>query len=396
MNPRELVDHIRSGPAKLVLDEPLRFRRRTRSNPCDFNDFLQALQSSETIRNVSCESYRELGISEDEWVLLVKTLGSIKDIQHLDFHCTPGSRSFHPFQAVADAVKKAQSLCKLAVVQHYETFPRDPSGLIALANALREHTTLREFAWIDNCSRTEAAQITAVDPVLWALPACPHLRKVVIMTKCASADARKNLLQLPSVTNLRLVLETDHWLAVVDEIRQGRFNVQRLTLAMFQGARSEGTKAVQALASAIQLDRNLLHLVLEMENWFTGEAAVALAEALTVNKTLRMITLSEVTLDAQAYEAFSAMLRVNTSLVLNLPSFEPTGADERLLESRNKLLIEQRLNQVGRGRLMASRQTTREEYVTALHELNSYNANDSPAIRVSCMYSLLRLNPSVV
>jgi hypothetical protein len=48
MNPRELVDHIRSGPTKLVLGKPLRFRRRTRSNPCDFNEFLQALRSSET------------------------------------------------------------------------------------------------------------------------------------------------------------------------------------------------------------------------------------------------------------------------------------------------------------------------------------------------------------
>jgi hypothetical protein len=50
MNPRELVDHIRSGPAELVLSKPLRFRRRTRSNPCDFSEFLQALQSTETIR----------------------------------------------------------------------------------------------------------------------------------------------------------------------------------------------------------------------------------------------------------------------------------------------------------------------------------------------------------
>jgi hypothetical protein len=43
MNPRELVDHIRSGPAWLVLilGIPLRFRRRTRSNPCDFNEFLE-------------------------------------------------------------------------------------------------------------------------------------------------------------------------------------------------------------------------------------------------------------------------------------------------------------------------------------------------------------------
>jgi hypothetical protein len=74
------VDHIRSGPAELVLKEPLRFRRRTRSNPCDFNEFLQALQSSETIRTVQCGSQQRLDITEDEWVLLVKTLGSIKGI----------------------------------------------------------------------------------------------------------------------------------------------------------------------------------------------------------------------------------------------------------------------------------------------------------------------------
>jgi hypothetical protein len=51
MNARELVDHLRSsGPAELILYEPLpRFRRRTRSNPRDFNEFLEALQSSETI-----------------------------------------------------------------------------------------------------------------------------------------------------------------------------------------------------------------------------------------------------------------------------------------------------------------------------------------------------------
>jgi hypothetical protein len=68
MNARDLVDHIRSGPAELVLlDQPLRFRRRTRSNPCDFNEFLQALQSRETIRTVTCGVHRELGITEDEW-----------------------------------------------------------------------------------------------------------------------------------------------------------------------------------------------------------------------------------------------------------------------------------------------------------------------------------------
>jgi hypothetical protein len=49
-----------------------------------------------------------------------------------------------------------------------------------------------------------------------------------------------------------------------------------------------------------------------------------------------MVTLSEATLGAQAYEAFSAMLRVNTSLVLKHPTFETAGADEKLRESHKQ------------------------------------------------------------
>jgi hypothetical protein len=411
MNPRELVDHIRSGPASLVLGEPLRFRRRTRSNPCDFNEFLQALRSSETIRDVQCKSHVRLGISEDEWVHLVKTLGSIQDIQHLELCCRPGSSDFHPFQAVAEAVQNAQSLRKLIFLVHNESFPRDPSGMIALANALRERTTLQEFVCIEFGSpiEMEAVHTTPLDPVLRALPACPHLQLVQIMTKCASADAIKNLLvQLHSATDLRLVIEKENWLAVANEIRHGRCNVQRLTLAMLQGARSDATEAVKAVASAIRQDQNLEHLLLGMENGFTDEGCVALAEALTVNKTLRHIHLSaapvldlgnlqhSVALGVQAYKAFAAMLRVNTSLVLELPPFQTDGADERLLECRNQMHIERRLNQVGRGRLLSSSLTTREEYVDALHELNTYNPKDPPTFQVSCVYSLLRLDPSVV
>ena len=81
---------------------------------------------------------------------------------------------------------------------------------------------------------------------------------------------------------------------VANEIRRGRCNVQTLTLIMLQGARSEATEAAKAVASAIQLDRNLEQIYLQMENGFTDEAGVALAEALTVNKTLRMIRLSAI------------------------------------------------------------------------------------------------------
>jgi hypothetical protein len=73
-NPRELVDHIRSGP--VVLNK-LRFRRRTRSNPCDFNELKHAVQRDDS--RAKCKSHQELGITEDEWILLIKILG-IKSI----------------------------------------------------------------------------------------------------------------------------------------------------------------------------------------------------------------------------------------------------------------------------------------------------------------------------
>jgi hypothetical protein len=193
---------------------------------------------------------------------------------------------------------------------------------------------------------------------------------------------------------------------VANEIRLGRCLVKQLHLGMLQSSSSEATDAVKALASAIRLDRNLEYLCLLLEDGFTDEAGVALAEVLTVNKTLRRLTVSinsfrhqadnRVMLGAPAYEAFSAMLRVNTSLVLELPPFEINGVNERLLESRKQMVIEQRLNQVGRGSLLSSsRQTTRGDYVDALQELNSCNVDDSPAFQVSCLYSLLRLHPAV-
>jgi hypothetical protein len=135
---------------------------------------------------------------------------------------------------------------------------------------------------------------------------------------------------------------------------------------------------------------------------------VALAAALTLNTTLRKITLSVMhvlpgdplpnidVLGAQSYEALAAMLRVNTILFLNLPPFETAGADERLRESRKQMRIEQRLNHVGRGRLLSSSQTTRKEWVDTVRVLNSYSSvGETPEFNVSCVYSLLRLNPAI-
>jgi hypothetical protein len=151
-----------------------------------------------------------------------------------------------------------------------------------------------------------------------------------------------------------------------------------------------------------------------MENGFTDEAGVTLAEALTINNTLRMLSFSttvgnsrnvhnEAKLGAQSYDAFAAMLRVNNSLVLVLPPFDDAVGDERLFEACDQMRIEQRLNKVGRRKLLLSSQTTRAEWVDALHELSSNEVDEidvtlheSDAFLLSCLFSLFRLNPEVV
>jgi hypothetical protein len=167
---------------------------------------------SETIRHITCWSQQHLGIAEDEWVLLVKTLGSIKDIHTLALYCDPGSRNFRPFQAVADTVNNAQSLCKIRIGLHSETLPRDALGLTALATALRENTGLQEFRLINWCPLLEATQSTTFGPMILEVSACPLLKAVCIYTKFPSADLIRNLLRLPTNITLSLAMPPKHWL----------------------------------------------------------------------------------------------------------------------------------------------------------------------------------------
>jgi hypothetical protein len=223
-----------------------------------------------------------------------------------------------------------------------ESFPRDPSGLTTFTNAFRGHPALQEFVWIDYEAGLEAAQGVTTDVVLQTFLECPNLRRVSIITKCASTDAMKNLLQLQRDTDLHLVLEFDQWLAVTDEIRLRRCNVQTLTLQMLKTTRTEATEAVEAVASALRVYR-IDSLVLRMVNGFKDEAEVALAEALTVNKTLRKIDLNNEVVFAEdpfSNQAFSTMLRGNTSIKLELPPIHSIGGDLRLLQSCVQMAIE--------------------------------------------------------
>jgi hypothetical protein len=137
------------------------------------------MQSSETIRYISCKRHLKLGISEEEWVLLIMAIGRIKDIQNLSLYCMPGSHDFRPFEAVADAVNNAHTIRKLTMCFFPSVPPElialaDSSGMIALANALQQLTALQDFTWCDLGSWREAVpRDFSADIILRALPACP-------------------------------------------------------------------------------------------------------------------------------------------------------------------------------------------------------------------------------
>jgi hypothetical protein len=400
LSPRGVVDYILSGPAKIEFMMPICFSNQTHSNPCDFNDLLQALRSNVTIRQVKCYMCQNMGFTEDEWVLLVQTLGCIAGIQNMCFIIDHVSY-YYSFQAISDAVNSAHSLHTLSISLNQLIIPGDPSGLTVLANALRQHPVLHSFHWRFFILPPSAQQHDMPpDSVFRALSASPKLQKVSIETTCASADAIRNLLHLRQGTILHLEIEPDHWMTVAEEILQGRCRVRGLVLEMYRGSSERDTAAVKAIAEAIRRDDNLegLFLIMRRSSNFSNDAIVALAEALTVNTRLHVVRLHDTYgLGAPAYEAFGAMHRVNTNISLELSPYVNDIGDERRLELYNQMRIEQRLNSAGRGTLLSVDHSPREEWVHALHELNATNANanESPAFEISCLYSLLRLNPNV-
>jgi hypothetical protein len=66
-------------------------------------------------------------------------------------------------------------------------------------------------------------------------------------------------------------------------------------------------------------------------------------------------------------------------------------------EYYDQLCIEQRLNTVGRGILMALSPTSRESWLNALQglDLNTLDSDEHTSFHLTCLYMLLQLDPSI-
>jgi hypothetical protein len=397
------MDQIQSGPEELRLAFPLRFRRRTRSNPCSFDDLLEALQANRTIRQARCHNHVELGITESEWCRLVRTLGSIWGLKKLEVVWQSGSHGFHPLQVVARAVDSANSLHELTIIGS-DSEQSDPAGEVSLAQSLRQHGTLDSFG-LTATMRTTA---TPRSPQLIAAAAC--LRQVIIVNHSLTSDDVRCLSRSLSLNELCLVGSVEGWLVIADEIRNGYFRPKTLVLVRTTAYSAlETAEAIQVMLGAIQCNGSLRKLNLHSTTGFSDEMGVALAKALTVNTTMVWIDLQNTfttsnpaflpsqppkTLGAEAYKAFIAMLKINMNIRLKLPNLK-SDADFEARMQHSLMRIELQLNSADRGSLVTSNQTTREEWVHTFQRLNDSCKNDGASFHLSCVYSMLQRNPGL-
>jgi hypothetical protein len=400
MQPQMLLDYIRGNPDELKLFETIRFRRRTRSNPCDFNDILQALKANSSIQTIICSRFFVSGISSAEWFRFVQTLGRIVSLEELYFVCN----SQVPALALADAISTSRSLRKL-FFGHENTLVGDPADLEELVTASESfrHSTLEELVWMGGADRDESEQhVVSFDAWLQALIPCPHLRTAKIFSERVPENSLRDLIRC--VTNLHLLATLDEWLVVVDEIRNHNTGLQELVLSSHLSSTDTDT-AIVGLAQAVKHDQHLQRLRLEMCNGYTDKAGVALAEAVQINTTLRLVDLDENgscgeasgdtrnSMGFSAYKAFTTMVVARSDhLELGVPAADK-GASIADKDQYDKMRIELRLNAVGRRQLLATSPTTRDAWVNALLELNSDEENCD--IKVDCLYTFLLLNPTV-
>jgi hypothetical protein len=175
MKPYELFDLIRlNNPNELELKHTLRFRRRSRSNPCSFDDLIQALRSNESIRTVRCQGNVSLGITQEEWFLFVQTLGTIPALRQLSF-LGQDVPNVPPVQAVADAVGSARLLRTFQIGEGVILFG-SKAGFEALCHNIGSCCSdLEQMAGESFVRRGKSARI-----------ATPTIASILISSRCVS------------------------------------------------------------------------------------------------------------------------------------------------------------------------------------------------------------------
>ena len=383
----------------------------------DLGSFVHALRANSTVKHVCFSGTFVRELQDAQWRLLLQSIGQLATLEELQIWC-----STIPTAVFAETIQAAQSLQKVYFFR--VGLEGTQADFDALAEAIAAHPNLRDvriggFHILEPNQNQQQQQQPLLnndiqlDRVVQALATAPKLEVVSLQLSSAQqavpfgTDAIAQLLASDTITDLYLsrlglgeghlaviaqglavnttlrvldlfgnTIENPHVMAMANALAQNN-SVEILVLPC--PANDLSVEACAAISEALKKNNKLTTLNLPRSN-LSDEGITHLAQGLTVNKTLKKVEVGvSKTVGDTGINALMDMLDKNYKLERMVVS----SADQSIKEKTEYYM---RLNEVGRGNLLASGKATREQWVEMLITVQ----ND-----LDCLFYFISSNPTL-
>lgn len=411
ISPAVLQERVRAcdgvgSEGVLRLDAIVRFRRRTRSNPVSFQDFLQSLRDTKGIRTVFCYPSMFLGIRQDEWHQIVCTFGQLENLSSLNFTFGYGGFIAISASALAETLERTSSIKKLVLSEAVVMVgPVEALQRLARAIAVSALTKFKCECLFrlsernPNPRQVIAEQGVALCTTLECLSLRDHMRQL------SEEQTASMVLRLTSLKLLSLY--TCHWRGV------GRAMVRNTTIRELKMTDHDvDPESFASFLTSLQRNQSLRGLTLALRQGFRGGTTKqALLDFIEHHESLERLSLID-TIDgmkpspAECFSPSDVSALVNSVAANGLVQVDISGLGshvhdddcERHWRCREQVKVENILNRVGRRRLRRCL-GDREQYQTALLSLaagyDQMHGDDTELQRTQCFFDFFRMNPSL-
>lgn len=393
----DLVKKVQDNPQTLVLHDIVRFRRRTRENPVDFYDFVQALTASRSIQHVIMHGNLSFGFPESEWMETLQAIGRMQCLQKLSFMGDVPIAL--PLSIMTAVLHNARTLRSLSFFDGV-ILVGEASAVPVFADAL-EKSQLESFTLDGMLRLRDVLQVndSRLEPIALGLSRCPTIKFARIVHHINSHLTYTAVRTLTSSRSLR-ELQLDHgaydWSKIAAALKGNGCTVTKLSLM----ARTTTEEGCRAISEALKVNVTLKRLSLSSRFGFTSPMCVALADGLRVNRTLECLeicTSSRFTLvrgdqsgfDATTYKAFSDILQQNHGVQVVIKDDRHDRLGEAVSEARTEFMIQSHLNELGRGALLKDTARLRP-WIDAIVQAGS---RFDTSLELDLVFTLFRSNP---
>ncbi|CAB9526914.1 expressed unknown protein [Seminavis robusta] len=318
---------------------------------------------------------------------LFRTIGGMPNLQKLGFHSQSGSSGVLSIQALIAITSHATRMVHFGISD--VALWGSQADFQLWATQLQTQLFLQSFC-VCECELLEPSKECPLDPLLTVLSILPSLEALFLQAATPNAlgqvspEAVGAIGMAPQLQDLRLgnfELKHGH---VVQMAKVLPSNAVLTELKLDASVEFHRETAV-AMAKILRYNRRLKSLELGLTSMMPDDCSVVLAESLKYNTTLESFTLSRganarfrPTISKACQAAFVEMLHQNYVLeTLVLFQRFPVKKEFKLYLT---------LNKYGRGKLLMSHASEREDWIQAIHKVND---------DLDSIFYYLSINPSL-